>query len=150
MFLFLTDNIVKTEYTSNWVIYEDSIASAGRKRVFVFERVGVPIPYPIPYVTDYALFNPSNTNDILEVQALSRNLGRFRRDMVTGAAGALVGSVFGPVGMIVGALAGYALGPKQQQPFKAKCLHCNVSFHYYSPNIKEFNCPCCRQTIVLQ
>lgn len=42
VFLFLTDNVMKTEYTKNWVIYEVGVASANSKRIFVFERVGNP------------------------------------------------------------------------------------------------------------
>lgn len=144
VFLFLTDNVVKTEYTKSWVIYEDGVASAKNKKLFVFERQGTPIPYPIPYVTSYALFDLNNTTDMLEIQALAKSIGKFRRDLATGVVGAAVGSVFGPVGMIVGAVTGYVLGPKPKKQAHPKCNTCNVSFDYYSPQIREFNCPCCR------
>ncbi|EGG41850.1 Hypothetical protein Nlim_1293 [Candidatus Nitrosarchaeum limnium SFB1] len=144
VFLFLTDNVVKTEYTKNWVIYEDGVASAKNKKIFVFERQGTSIPYPIPYVTSYALFDLNSTTDMLEIQSLSKSIGKFRKDLATGAAGAAVGSVFGPVGMILGAIAGYMIGPKPKKQAHPKCNICNVSFDYYSPHIKEFNCPCCR------
>lgn len=150
VFLFLTDSVVETEYTKNWVIYEVGVASNDSKRVFVFERLGTPIQYPIPYVTDYTLFNPNRTDDMLEVQRLSKNLGKFRKDLLTAGAGALVGSIFGPIGFVLGAIGGYVLGPKQEQSPKVKCPHCNVSFNYYSVQIKEFDCPCCRKKIDLR
>ncbi|MDM7274698.1 MAG: hypothetical protein P3X22_001035 [Thermoprotei archaeon] len=47
VFLFLTDEIVRTEYTKKWVIYEVGLASDRNIPVFVFERKGLPIPYDI-------------------------------------------------------------------------------------------------------
>lgn len=145
VFLLLTDNIVNTQYTRNWVIYEDGIAAQARKRVFVFERQGEPVPYPIPYVTDYALFDHSRTEDMLKVQALAKSLGKFRKDLITAGAGALVGSAFGPAGIIIGAILGYAVGPRSKPPPTAKCSYCNVSFNYHTTDVKIFNCPCCRK-----
>lgn len=52
LFLFLTDNVVATPYTQNWVSYEIGLASAHSKKLFVFERIGTPIEFPIPYLTD--------------------------------------------------------------------------------------------------
>ncbi|NIP61282.1 MAG: TIR domain-containing protein [Nitrosopumilaceae archaeon] len=146
VFLFLTDNVVKTEYTKNWVIYEVGVASANSKRIFVFERIGNPIPYPIPHVTDYALFDPNKTDNILGIQSLAKNLDKFRKDILTAGGGALVGSLFGPLGMLVGAGLGFLLGPKDDPPPTVQCPHCSVSFNYYS-DITQFNCPCCRKGI---
>src|SRR2546426_3277352 len=36
VFLFLTDNVVVTEYTKNWVAFEVGLTSANQKRLFVF------------------------------------------------------------------------------------------------------------------
>jgi len=149
LFLFLTDNIITTQYTQNWVSHEVGLASAYSKKLFVFERLGTPIPFPIPYVTDYALFNPDKTEDMLSLQELTKNLGKIRKDILTAGGGAVVGSLFGPLGMIIGAGLGYWFGPKQPKPPTAKCSYCNVVFNYYS-NHKEFNCPCCRNKIDLR
>ena len=149
LFVFLTDNVVMTPYTQNWVIYEVSLAAHSSKSVYVFERIGSPIPFPIPYLTDYALFDPDNTNDILTLQQLTKNLGKLRRDLLTAGGGALLGSPLGPVGMVLGAIVGYVLGPKPNPPPKVKCNQCNISFNYYSP-YKEFNCPSCRKKIDLR
>ena len=150
VFLFLTDSVIETEYTKSWIIYEVGVASNASIRVFVFERIGTPIPYPIPYVTDFALFNPDRTDDMLEIQKLAKNLGKIRRDLLTAGAGAAVGSMFGPLGLVLGAIGGYVLGPKQEKPPRVKCPHCSVTFNYYSLRIKDFNCPCCRKQILLR
>ena len=150
VFLFLTDNVVETDYTKNWVIYEVGVESNASTRVFVFERSGTPIPYPIPYVTDYALFNPDRTDDMLEIQKLAKGLGKMSKKLLTAGAGAAAGSIFGPLGIVLGAVGGYVLGPDSEKPPKVKCPHCNVTFNYYSLRIKDFNCPCCRKQILLR
>ena len=104
LFLFLTDNVVATPFTQNWVSYEIGLASANSKKLFVFERMGTPIKFPIPYLTDYALFNLDKTEDILALQNLTKDLGKFRRDLLTAGGGVVIGSVFGPIGMVVGGL----------------------------------------------
>ncbi len=149
LFLFLTDNIIATPYTQTWVAYEVGLASHSSKSLFVFERIGNPIPFPIPYLTDYALFDPDKTEDILMLQELTKNLGKLRRDLLTAGGGALVGSAFGPLGMVLGTVIGYMLGPKPNPPPKVKCTYCNIAFNYYSP-YKEFNCPSCRKKIDLR
>ncbi|MCE2498711.1 MAG: toll/interleukin-1 receptor domain-containing protein [Nitrosopumilaceae archaeon] len=150
LFLFLTDNVMATEYTRSWVIWESGLASADSKKLFVFERIGTPIKLPIPYLTDYALFDPDNTGDILALQHITKDLGKFRRDILTAVGGAVVGSAFGPVGMALGAILGYTAGPKQPKPPVVKCSYCNVSFNYYSSRHRAFSCPSCRRSINLR
>ena len=149
LFLFLTDNIVATPHTRNWVSYEVGLAAAHSKKLFVFERLGVPIPFPIPYLTDYALFNPDKTEDILALQGLTKNLGKFPRDLLAAGGLAMIGSVFGPIGVIMGAGIGYAIGPKLPKPPTAECNRCNTKFNYYSTH-KSFDCPACRRKIDLR
>ena len=149
VFLFLTDNIVATPHTRNWVSHEVGVAAANSKKLFVFERIGTPIPFPIPYLTDYAPFNPDKTEDILALQGLTRNLGKFPRDLLTAGGGAMIGTMFGPIGTIIGAGVGYAIGPKLPKPPTAKCNHCNIKFNYHSTH-KLFDCPACRKKIDLR
>lgn len=148
LFLFLTDNVVATEYTKNWVIHETALASADSKKVFVFERIGTPIKFPIPYLTDYALFDPDSTKDILALQNIAKDLGKFRRDILTAGGGAALGSMFGPVGMVIGGILGYMAGPKQPKPPVVKCNRCRANFNYYSTH-QKFSCPFCRNSIDL-
>lgn len=149
LFLFLTDNVVATEYTKNWVIYETGLASANSKKVFVFERIGTPIEFPIPYLTDYALFNPDSTEDILALQNVTKDLGKFRRDILTAGGGVMLGSALGPIGMVIGGILGYAVGPKPPKPPVVKCNRCEANFNYYS-TYRKFSCPFCRNNITLR
>ena len=150
VFLFLTDEVVKTKYTENWVIYEDGLASDRHIPVFVFERKGFSIHYPIPYVTDYMVFDPYTIEDILNIQKLAKDIGKIPPNWFTAGFGALVGAIFGPLGIAIGGLGGLLLGPKKGPPIpgiRIKCQHerCKTEYNYWSPNIASFNCPICRQ-----
>ena len=150
VFLFLTDNIVATEYTHNWVAFEVGLAASSGKRLFVFERDGIPIPYPIPYLTDYMIFDADSTNDILDIQALAKKLDELPTTAIGAGIGALLGLPFGPIGLILGGLGGAILGAgAEEQILKVQCPYCGVSFNYYSPQYTLFNCPACRREIKL-
>lgn len=151
VFLFLTDNIVATEYTGNWVMYEVGLASSDNKRVFVFERRGVPIPYPIPYLTDYMIFDKDSTNDILDIQTLSKRIDKTTKNVLKGiGVGGLIGLPFGPLGVLMGTLMGGIAGASASEKIlKVECHRCGVSFRYYSSKYPKFKCPACRTEIYL-
>ena len=152
VFLFLTDEIVRTKYTENWVIYEVGLASDRQIPVFVFERKGFPIHYPIPYITDYMVFDPYSIKDALNIQTLAKDMGKLPADWITAGFGALIGSIFGPLGIAIGAVGGWLLGPKGGPPIpeiRIACPHCRTEYNYWSPNIISFSCPICRQPIKL-
>lgn len=148
VFLFLTDEIVRTEYTRNWVIYEVGLASERQIPLFVFERKGFPIPYPIPYVTDFMLFDPHSIDDLLDIQKLASGMGKIPPNFLTAGFGALIGAAFGPLGIALGGLGGLIFGPKRKPPIpgiQIQCYYCNTIINYWSPNIVNFNCPICRK-----
>lgn len=157
VFLFLTDNVVMTEYTRNWVMFEVSLALGSNRRLFVFEREGSPVPYPVPYLTDYMIFS-SGIDDMLEIQSIAKSAGWSSppTGLIGAGLGALIGLPFGPLGLILGALGGGAFGAASQsqnqiqaQIPKITCPHCGVSYNYYSLRIRSFACPSCRQWIEL-
>lgn len=155
VFLFLTDEIVRSEYTKNWVLYEVGLASSGHKSVFLFERAGLPIPYPIPYVTDYMIFDPYSIEDALNIQKLAKEIGKIPPSWITAGIGALLGLPFGPLGIAIGGLAGLIFGPRLEPPIpgiKVTCPYenCKATYNYWSPNITNFHCPTCRQPIRLR
>jgi len=156
IFLFLTDNVLATKYTENWVVFEVGLAKDQGKRVFVFERKGVPIPYPIPYVTDYMLFGPESIEDLLEVQTIAKDLTpRIPPGLGWGALGGLIGSMFGPLGAVIGAIGlggvaeAAAAHPRRTMPVTCPYPNCGVIFDYHSPDMRSFLCPTCRQGIAL-
>lgn len=145
VFLFLTDNIVLTEYTRNWVSFEVGLTASEHKRLFVFERYGVPVPYPIPYLTDYMIFDADNTSDILDIQKIATKLNGLSKTTIGAGIGASLGFVFGPIGLILGGLGGALLGGKAEEEIsKVKCPFCGVSYSYHSPHYTSFSCPACR------
>lgn len=152
LFLFLTDNIVLTEYTKAWVMFEVSQAASLNKRLFVFERKGTPIPYPIPYLTDYMIFDET-TESYFSIQSIAKEARpRIPPNWVTAGLGALLGLPFGPLGLVVGGLGGLILGPRDAEAAnipRVNCPHCRIPFNYYSPNIRAFACPSCRQWMTL-
>lgn len=145
VFLFLTDNVILTPYTRNWVSHEVGVASALQKRLFVFERKGYPLPYPIPYVTDFMLFDENEVVDILNIQLLAKKAGEIPRPLVGGGAGAVAGIPFGPLGVFIFGLIGAVVGKMTEQPLlRLRCSHCRTPFNYWSPQVQRFHCPCCR------
>ncbi len=156
VFLFLTDNVLATEYTKSWVVFEVGLARPPKKRVFVFERDGIPIPYPIPYFTDYMIFDPQSIKDLLAVQKIAKVLvGTIPAGWKGAGAGALLGAVFGPVGMAIGAITGGLLGygvdiQVEANIPQAECSQCHIRFRYFSPNISRFRCPACREPVTFK
>ncbi len=138
VFLFLTDNVLATEYTKSWV------------------RDGIPIPYPIPYFTDYMIFDPQSIKDLLAVQKIAKVLvGTIPAGWKGAGAGALLGAVFGPVGMAIGAITGGLLGygvdiQVEANIPQAECSQCHIRFRYFSPNISRFRCPACREPVTFK
>lgn len=57
VFLLLGPNIRRTSFTENWVAFEVGLSCAFGKDVWVFEPMDSHIDFPIPYLTDYMLYN---------------------------------------------------------------------------------------------
>jgi hypothetical protein len=61
-FLFLSENVVKTIYTQNWVSFELGCAYAEKREkkkfIYVFEPFNQ-LHFPIPYLDYYILFDPN-------------------------------------------------------------------------------------------
>lgn len=151
VFLFLTDNVVLTDYTRNWVMFEISLAASQQKRLFVFERQGTPIQYPVPYLTDYMIFC-NTTESLLAIQSVARDAGQIPPHIMGAGLGAFLGLPFGPLGILLGGVGGLILGANQSQPTVPRiiCPYCKIPFNYYSPQISTFACPSCRQWIQLK
>lgn len=151
VFLFLTDNVVSKEHTKSWVMFEVGLAAKDRKKLYVFERSGVPIEYPIPYLTDYMIFDKDNTSDILDIQTLAKKTGKIHPGILGAGGGALAGLVAGPIGILIGALAGGAIGATfAQQSFKTKCENCGIEFNYHSLKYSRIKCPACRKMMIIE
>ena len=153
LFCFLTTNIAIREHTKSWIISEVAIAHAYNKRIFVFEKEGDYVDVRLPYLTDYMIFDNENIKHILRIQELAKKtfeeLYSPPPEIIGGGLGALIGSIFGPLGTILGGIGGAAYAsqfrPVEPSMMRPTCQWCNLSFNYYSPWIKTFPCPKCRR-----
>lgn len=57
VFLLLGQNVTRSIFTQNWIAFEVGLACAYNKRVWVFEQPFSNIPFPIPYLTDYMIYD---------------------------------------------------------------------------------------------
>ena len=57
VFLLLGPNIRSSIHTQNWVAFEVGLACAFGKDVWVFEQGESSIEFPVPYLTDYMIYN---------------------------------------------------------------------------------------------
>lgn len=69
VFLLLGPNIRSSIHTQNWVAFETGLVCAMGKEVWVFEQYGSNIEFPIPYLTDYLIYNLENRNHFNYVSA---------------------------------------------------------------------------------
>jgi len=65
------------EFTHNWVNFEVGVAAGSNKPVWVFEEYGKKIQFPIPYVTNYCLFDPNNNGHVKYYADLFRDIFRY-------------------------------------------------------------------------
>ncbi len=152
--LFKTDNAISSEYTRNWIVFEVGLAAAMNKRLFVFERKGPTIQFPIPYVTDYMIFDPAEVADILKLQAIAKEVhSAVSREEIEPSKGMGWLVLFMPelvlmagiLAIIVGMLAG--IKGAIHGPININCQHCHSSYHYYAGILEPFQCPVCLSEI---
>lgn len=128
VFLLLGPNIRSSIHTQNWVAFEVGLACAFGKDVWVFEQDNSYIEFPIPYLTDYMIYNLDDPHHF-----------DYVRSIIEGYANPIYLLPFGvdnrtkrniPKGMLT------------------TCPHRNCGSHYaLHTDIKNFSCPSCRQQI---
>lgn len=153
LMLFKTDNALVTDFTKSWIIYEVGLAAAYEKRLFVFERKGPPIKFPIPYVTDYMIFDPNRVKDFLMIQSIvagskkSTKSGKDYNDVYKDMH--LLAPQIKTMEYIIDAFSGnmFSSGIKSNEDFNVSCSRCRTKFRYYSWKNFPFNCPVCLTAI---
>ncbi len=135
-FVLLGQNVNRSIYTQNWVAFEVGLACAMDKKVWVFEQTSSNVNFPIPYVTDYMLYNSLEKTDAFD----------YIRRIIEGYGER---TYFNKVGVPIVEI------PKGQA---IKCSECDsrFNFHYVldSSSKQRFakfvlTCPLCRQNISL-
>jgi len=151
LMLFKTDNAITTDFTKSWIIYEVGLAAAYEKKLFVFERKGPPIKFPIPYVTDYMIFDPSKVKDFLTIQSIvagSKKSGKMNRIYEDAYKDTnLLAPQMKTMEYIIDAFSGNMFPggrrPKTDGDITITCPRCKTKFRYYSRERFPFNCPVC-------
>ena len=145
--LMKTENAIKTQYTMSWIIFETGLAAALNKPLFVFEKRGSDIEFPIPYLTDYMLFNDGQVADFLKIQALMKDWNKEKAIDVP--EGGILSGFFAlallamePKLVVVAALLG-GMAELVQGPIDMECPKCSSEYNYYAGVLDSFRCPVC-------
>lgn len=112
--------------------------------------------YPVPYVTDYMIFDQKRTLDILSIQKISRDNKKYYSSEETLITSFPLGH---PVYDSIGAIFFYSLyyflktkGKRKKLKSmgipKVRCPDCTASFYYYSLEKRHFICPSCRRGVI--
>jgi len=158
--LFKTDNATSTEYTKSWIAFEIGLAAGMSKRLLVFERRGAPIMFPIPYLTDYMLFDPSRVPDVLQVQRIAKDIqeelaGQAKKAKKKSYDGLGWLFLFAPellaTLIVLGLVAATAAGvlAAVTGPIPVSCHRCRSKYTYYAGVFDPFQCPVCLAQIDL-
>ena len=146
VFLLLSPQLNSTPYTQNWVSYEVGLACAMKKPVWVYEQSQAPVHFPVPYLTDYVLYDPASREHLDAITKLVKSY-----DPSPALAGLIFGAIVGGLisggaGAGVGAIAGGAAFQRRPTGYPTKCPHqnCQVGFNIYS-QLQSVLCPACRQ-----
>lgn len=147
-FVLLSPHLHGTAYTQNWVAYEVGLACGLNKPVWVYEQWNNPASFPIPYLTEYVVYDPSDQNQLNSIKQLVENYDPSSMvvgAVIVGLAGALIS---GGAGAGAGAMIGAALGRKDIKGFMIQCPHhsCGIRFRIHN-QLESFPCPSCRQII---
>ena len=152
LFVILSNNLSSSAHTQNWVGVEVGIACALRRPAWVFEELYRRVSFPIPYLTDYVPYdlNDPQLRALISSVARGYNMQPQRASIVgLGGLGALL---FGPAGLIGGAILGVLAGQPQRPPYvDLLCYHidCKLRFKSYVW-LDEMECPACRRTLRFQ
>lgn len=152
VYLFLTQNIVSSVYTQNWVAYEVGLAHGLNKPVFVFESSMYPVAFPVPYLNNYILYEEGATPDWNQILTIAKQ--HADKNQANGAGfilGGLVGlHVGGPLGALIGAFAGSSLAKSNVPTYDidVQCGNCALSFKIFTSRVM-FSCPSCKSPLQL-
>lgn len=121
VFVLLGENLANPpnpEFTHNWIAFEAGAAAGCLKRVWVFEEFNKFINFPIPFVSDYVLYDLDNVEHLRFLGSL------FKQEII------------------------FPGSTKQIKPRKTICPYtdCNAAYNFWS-NAQSIDCPVCRRGI---
>jgi hypothetical protein len=128
-FLLLGPKVRSSIHTQNWIAFEIGVSCAFGKDVWVFEQAGSKIKFPIPYLTDYLMYNLDNKSNFDYVREIIEGYGRPQVILPTDVDQRTKRKI--PRGIFV------------------DCASCHSKYFLHNI-IKQFCCPSCRQELVWQ
>ncbi len=162
VFLFLTENLKSSDFTQNWVAFEVGLTRRSNKPLFVVEDINNRVHFPVPYLTDYILYEPTKIEDWQNIQKILQKMkqaienNNLRMGLTAGGAvlGGLLSSKDRIGGALVGGFTGLVIGgilmalkeAASVDSIKTKCPKCGITFNLYS-RFRSFTCPSCRMEL---
>ncbi|MCL5949242.1 MAG: toll/interleukin-1 receptor domain-containing protein [Candidatus Bathyarchaeota archaeon] len=64
VFVLMGENVNCSNHTQNWISFEVGLACAFKKRIWVFEKASSKVDFPIPYVTDYVIYDSLEKKEV--------------------------------------------------------------------------------------
>jgi hypothetical protein len=128
VFLLLGPNIQTSAHTQNWIAFEVGLACAIGKDVWVFEQLGSSVNFPIPYLTDYSLYDFRNKYHFDYTRSIISGYGQPIPLFPIGEDHRTKRNI--PRGILV------------------ECKYENCKARYFlHTDVGSFNCPSCRQKL---
>lgn len=165
VFLFLTQNVLSSIYTQNWISFEVGLAKNTNKPLFLVEDGNNTVHFPVPYVSSYILYEPQKIEDWKTIQQILLNLKQIieNNKLLAGltVGGVVLGTLLNEKDRLSGALTGGFVGlvlggiltslnqATKVHTIKISCPKCKLPFDYYS-NFRKFPCPSCRTELEFQ
>jgi len=129
VFLLLGPKVRSSIHTQNWIAFEVGLSCAFRKDVWVLEQAGANIKFPIPYLTDYLMYNLEDRTNFDYVRSVIEGYGRSEPAMPLNADRRTKRKI--PQGLLV------------------DCPSCHSKYNFHNI-VKHFHCPSCRQELEWQ
>jgi len=131
VFLLLGSNVRSSIHTQNWIAFEAGLACAFGKELWVFEQHGAYIEFPVPYLTDYMIYDLEDSNHFDYVRSIIEGYGKTLYVFPLGVDHRTKRNI--PTGKIF------------------MCRHKNCRSRYFlHTDVESFNCPSCRQQLFKQ
>jgi hypothetical protein len=163
--LLLTENVISTKYTRNWVAYEVGLAHGLNKPIWVFEDENKPIKdFPVPHVDYYFLYDPSLREDWKTIEEEFKKWSESPQHGAMPILGLLIGGLLGgPIGALGGLIGGGVIAqqkieeirnspPEGFNKIRVLCPECNSTYVVIAKNetlLNGFLCPVCRKPLKL-
>lgn len=134
IFLLLGPNVKDNIHTQNWIAFEVGLSCAFRKEVWVFEQENSDIEFPIPYLTDFMMYNPQKPETFSYVRNIIEAYGKEIEGLTRGK----MAFNFIP-----------DLRTKRNVPegIPIKCIHCQSEYNLHAIIALSFHCPTCRKLL---